>query len=278
MRNIGEKISMNQVDEFMDNDKSNGKGLVQLVGDELRKIADKTGMELDYFGICAYALEFLEEIEGEGYDFPIDIEAIVKKMGIDIVYQSLNYKREIQNMRVHKIVGKVIKRKNRFTGEDANMILIDDESKKDEQRYALAHGLAHFLLHVEDKWYSGEYRVMPMLFKKKEEMIADIFAIFLLIPLPVFLREFDLYVGEESVPVKTSEWLKYLSNVAEVPYEDVAIGYQNLRYVFSYIYNLMEEKESFGDRDPKIQAIFNKQIEKVISILKKEGIVKKLFC
>lgn len=256
---------------------SNGKGLVRLVGNELRKIADKTGIELDYFGICACALELLEKFEGEGYDFPIDIEAIVKSIGIEIVYQSLNYKKEIQNMRVHKIVGKIIKRKNRFTNEDANMILIDDESKKDEQRYALAHGLAHFLLHVEDKWYSGEYRVMPMLFKKKEEMIADIFAIFLLIPLPVFLREFDLYVGEESVPVKTSEWLKYLCNVAEVPYEDVAIGYQNLRYVLFYIYNFMEGEESISDRDLEIQVIFNKQIEKTISILRKDGIIKKLF-
>lgn len=269
---------MNQVNEMKDNNKNDGKGLVQLVGDELRKIANNTGIELDYFGICVYALEFLEQFAEEGYDFPIDIEAIVKKMGIEIVYQSLDYKREIQNIRAHRIVGKVFKRKNRFTGEDANKILIDDEFKKDEQRYALAHGLAHFLLHIEDKVYSGEYRVMPMLFKKKEEMIADIFAVFLLLPLPVFLKEFDLYVGEESVPVKTSEWLKYLSNVAEVPYEDVAIGYQNLRYVLSYVYNHMEEKESPGDRETEIQEIFDKQIEKVIDILKKDGIINKLFC
>ena len=127
---------MNQVDEMKDNNKNDGKGLVQLVGDELRKIADNTGIELDYFGICAYALEFLEQFAEEGYDFPIDIEAIVKKMGIEIVYQSLDYKREIQNIRAHRIVGKVFKRKNRFTGEDANKILIDDEFKKDEQRYA----------------------------------------------------------------------------------------------------------------------------------------------
>ena len=72
--------------------------------------------------------------------------------------------------------------------------------------------------------------------------------------------------------------MKYLSNVAEVPYEDVAIGYQNLRYVLSYIYNYMERNESPGDRDPKIQAVFTKQIEKVISILRKDGIIKKLFC
>jgi len=118
---------------------------------------------------------------------------------------------------------------------------------------------------------------MPMLFKKKEEMIADIFAIFLLIPLPIFLKEFDLYLGEDSVPVKTSEWLKYLSNVAEVPYEDVAIGYQNIRYVLSYIYNIMEGKETISNRDPEIQIILKTQSEKMISILKKDGIIKKLF-
>lgn len=40
----------------------------------------------------------------------------------------------------------------------------------------------------------------------------------------------------------------------------------------------MERNESPGDRDPKIQAVFTKQIEKVISILRKDGIIKKLFC
>ncbi len=268
---------MNQIEGLKDNNISHRKGLVIIVGNKLRKIADKSGINLDYFGICACALEFLDKFEGTEYDFPIDIEEIVKNIGIEIAYQPLNYEKEIQNIRMHKIVGKVFKRKNRFTHQDANMILIDDESKKDEQRYALAHGLAYFLLHVEDAWYSGEYRVMPMLFKKKEEMIADIFAIFLLIPLPIFLKEFDLYLGEDSVPVKTSEWLKYLSNIAEVPYEDVAIGYQNIRYVLSYIYNLMEGEETISDRDSEIQTILNTQSEKMISMLKKDGIIKKLF-
>lgn len=76
---------------------------------------------------------------------------------------------------------------------------------------------------------------MPMLFKRKEEMIADIFAIFLLIPLPIFLEEFERYLGEEGVPVSTSRWLEYLGNIAEVPYEKAAVGHQNMRYVSSFL-------------------------------------------
>lgn len=269
---------MDKIEKTEDSDRINSKGSVEILSNKLREIADSTGIDLDYFGICVCALELLEKYEGIAYDFPIDIEKIVKNMGIEIAYQPLNYESGMQNMHIHKIVGKVIKKKNRFTCQDANKILIDIESKKDEQRFALAHGLADFLLHIEDERYSSEYRVMPMLFKKKEEMIADIFAIFLLIPLPIFLKEFYLYIGEDSVPVKTSEWLRYLSNIAEIPYEDVAIGYQDIRYVLSYIYNLMEKDETISNKDFEFQTILNKQSKRMIQLLEQDGLIKKLFC
>ena len=76
---------------------------------------------------------------------------------------------------------------------------------------------------------------MPMLFKDMEEMVANCFAIFLLIPVPLFLKDFDEYIKNQVELVNTSEWLKYLTVVTEVSYENVAIGYQMLRFVCGYV-------------------------------------------
>ena len=113
--------------------------------------------------------------------------------------------------------------------------------------------------------------------KKKEEMIADIFAIFLLIPLPIFLEEFDRYIGKEGVPVSTERWLEYLSNIAEVPYEEVAIGYQNIRYVSSFFYDKIQGKEPDINLNPGIRDIYERQSNKIVSILQDEDRITKLF-
>lgn len=252
------------------------KGLVLDLGNILKEIADESRIGMDYFAICACALELLEDSLGKEYDFPIDIDKIVRSLGIDIVYLPLN--EEGDRKYTHKIVGKILKRKNRFTLKDANIIFIDDESRKDEQRYAMAHGLAHYLIHIEKEWYSGEYRVMPMLCKEKEDIVADIFAVFLLIPLPVFLEEFSSYLGGEPIPVRTSEWLKYLSNVTEMPYEDVAIGYQNIRYVFSYIKACQKEEYITANNSLEIPEIVCKHRENMIRMLEEEKKFDKLFC
>lgn len=250
------------------------EGLVSELGDILERIAKDPGIGMDYFAICACALELLEDTLGKGYDFPIDIEKIVKSQGIDIVYRPLN---EEDRQNAHKIVGKVIIRKNRFTQKDANIMFIDDKSREDEQRYAMAHGLAHYLIHIGEEWYSGEYRVMPMLCKEKDDIVADIFAVFLLIPLPIFLKEFSLYLGGEPIPVRTSEWLKYLSNVTEVPYEDVAIGYQNIRYVFSCITTYQKEQHATSDDNREIPEIVCKHRKNMIRMLEEEKEFDKLF-
>lgn len=253
------------------------KELIKIVGMTLKQIAANANMGLDYITICACALEILDNALGEEYDFPVDIERIVEFYGIDVFYQPLNIISGRMNERSHKVVGRNLKRINRVTNQSESYILIDDESRYEEQRYALAHELAHYLIHIEDRKFNSEYCVMPMLFKKMEEMVADIFAIFLLIPLPIFLKEFSAYMGNQSVPAKTSEWLKYLSRVTEVPYEDVAIGYQNIRYVCGIIYNEMQNGMVISNNDKDINMILQKQCRKIKDVLK-EDVVERLYC
>lgn len=250
---------------------------IRAVGDELKRIAEDTRLGIDYVTICACALEFLEEVLGTEYSFPIDIELIMERMGIEVFYQPLDSVEGRSRNLPYRVVGRTFKRMNLLTQETMYGVLIDEESRFEEQRYAMAHELAHLLVHWQDKQFNSEYRVMPMLFKKVEEMVADIFAVFILIPLPLFLKEFDAYIGGRTRPVMTSDWLKYLSIVVGVPYEDVAIGYQNIRYVLGIIYGIMfENKEIPNVEDKRINNIINKHITKIEEVIQLE-MVEKLF-
>ena len=214
--------------------------LLEIISNELKRISQNNNLAVDYLRICAYAQTLLDTYMGEDYDFPIDIDLLVKNLEpqIDVTYQPLNSTMENGETRMHRLVGRNLKRKNLFNGEIVSSILIDNESNRAEQRYALAHELAHYIMHYSENILNSEYCVMPMLFREMEEMVADCFATFLLIPTPLFVKEFSAYIGKQFVPVKTSEWLRYLSIVSEVAYENVAIGYQMIRYVCGAVYGI----------------------------------------
>lgn len=223
----------------------------ELVSDTLKHVTEalsKNLMGLDYVVVCASAMEVLDKLCEEQCSLPVDVEKIVKNLGIDVIHQTLNIEEGIEGeyRYIHKMVGTFFK-----VSDSINCILLDVDSNSDETRYALSHELAHCLIHSSDRKFCSAYHVLPMLFKNMEEMIADIFAIFLLIPLPAFLNVFNEYISIQSAPVKTADWLKYLSIVAHVPYENVAIGYQNIRYVFGVIYQIKHEEnglEKFKQR------------------------------
>ena len=262
---------------FKENEKDMKGELIKIIGNELHRIAEDKKLAVDYITICACALELIDVVLEKEYDFPIDIEKIAESLDIDVICQPLNGKMGRQDGCAHRVVGRNLKRVNRVTNETRSCILIDDESRYDEQRYALAHELTHYLKHIEERRFNSEYYVMPMLFKKMEEMVADIFAIFLLIPLPIFIKEFATYMGNQSKPVKTSEWLKYLSLVAEVPYENVAIGYQNIRYVCGIIYGVIKGELIVKNDDEKADVILQKQLYNMKSVLTEE-VIERLFC
>lgn len=203
----------------------------------IKKIVSNERLGIDYVSICALALELIEQVLGREYKyrFPVDIDAIVKELGIDVIYQPLNSMWEEEERCVHKMVGTSFIRPEVHNNSPISCIWIDSESRQEERRYALAHELAHCLIRDEERVYNGAYYLMPMLFKDMEEMVADIFAIFLLIPIPAFLGRFYEYIEVQNEPVRTSEWLKYLSFLANVSYEEVSIGYQNIRYVSGII-------------------------------------------
>jgi len=252
-----------------------------IIVNNLLKNISRDGFIGDYYlTICAITMQILEDTFGADYDFPIDVDKIAEKFAVRVSYQPLN---EIMESRVHKLVGWTFMKPEFTNDRTIRGIIIDRRADEFEQRYALAHELAHFLIHAEDKIYNGVYHIMPMLFSQIEEMVTDIFAIFLLIPVPLFLKEFYDYIADCNVPIQTSEWLEHLSIVSQAPYEDVTIGYQNIRYVSCMLYDLKRRKRKIaignGDSaaDKEMQEILDLQIGKMLSSLTDE-IEKKLFC
>lgn len=73
-----------------------------------------------------------------------------------------------------------------------------------------------------------------------------------------------------------------------MPYEDVAIGYQNIRYVCGLVYGIKHRKKSetsqqdlkeekFSQRS-RVEDIVIRQVDNIIKHLEREGREEKLFC
>lgn len=195
---------------------------------------------LDYLRINQCAKELLDTIWGEvGYDIPVDIFRLVEELGIEIISIRLN---EEDKEKVNRTVGRMSVRPNFVTSGKNRCIYIDSESSLFTQRFVVAHELAHLIMDLEneDWWTSVEDCVMPMLPLKISELVADSFAIFLLIPMEPFLNVFKRYVDKEGKagnwPIVTEDWLRYLSLKVQISYYYVAYAYEQLRYVAYWMY------------------------------------------
>lgn len=85
---------------------------------------------------------------------------------------------------------------------------------------------------------------MPMCPKQMQEVILDVFATFLLIPIEQFFREFSKFADScrriQDIPISTEEWIRYLSEKAILSDYYTACGYQSLRSIAYWIYQAHE--------------------------------------
>ncbi len=194
-----------------------------------------------YLEMAIKALNIIKKYFGEDYIFPIDIETIARNVGIEIIYSPLNGENVSRpDVPYHRVVGKTILYKNIITQERVISVLVDDESSQAEQHYAIAHELARFILRTEEQ-YSSEYHLMTILDTEEDEIEIELLANLLMLPLPLVIKEYYEYIGNWPIPKQTSEWLQYLSYCAQVPYENVVTGYQNIRYAACAAHTYMEK-------------------------------------
>ncbi len=191
-----------------------------------------------YWEASCKADQLIRTVLGENDSFPVDVELLANRMGVRIDIEDLNEFSFLGSM--NRIIGQIQIGNNFFTDEKNKTIFVDKTAPFSSRRYAIAHELAHFIMHHDDRDYYEDYCIMPMCPADIEEIVADIFAIFLLIPVRYFFAEFLEYVKckkeEGKVPVTTESWIRYLAEISMIPDYYVAYGYQQLRYVAYWIY------------------------------------------
>lgn len=118
-------------------------------------------------------------------------------------------------------------------------LFIDPEAAEEEVRYAIAFGIGQYMSyyqeHSEEDIAGQEYTLIPMLSKDAKSLVADALAIALLVPFNDFMDSFNEYINmardHKELPIRTEGWLEYLSGKAGISFCNMAIGYQQLRYV-----------------------------------------------
>lgn len=224
--------------------------LIKIMSDKLESIT-KSYMEykgmIDYIEMAECTSWLLDQVFGEGkYQLPIDIEKVVRYLEIEVAEINLNDDCD-ENLRRNRIVGELSIRPQIFSDGVAKRIYIDSETTLYTQRYALAHEMGHYLFNKNKMLFNDEYCTMPMLPKDAEELVADAFAVSLLIPIKVFIKEFVHYLEAErthgNLPISTEDWLQYLSTSSRVSSHYVACGYQQLRCVAHWLFKYKSDKD-----------------------------------
>lgn len=225
----------------------------------LEHITEEGSLIIDYAKICYCAMKFAKDMQMQEKDnYPVDVAAIYKKLNVEVRVTGLNENlHEDDKYRINRIIGKISVRPDYFSSEQKKVtVYVDENEKRSVINYALAHELCHLLFcfrNTEAKFYTDNYCTMPMLPESIDELVADAFAIFLLIPFDKFLDIFKEYIqsarARGALPIGTDEWLNYLSAVTMIPYYYVACGYQQIRHVASMMYKIHtlneEKREEF---------------------------------
>lgn len=253
------------------------KELLIKIGDILSKSIVKCDLALNYAKICYGAMDFLKYtgLEKERL-WPLQVQDIYDKYKIDIKKQNLNDFMEAGDVhKINQIIGRISIRPDYFSDDKEKITVYTEETESPAMiNYALAHELCHFILYYNpnrDKttFYTDDYWIMPMLPTTIEELIADAFAIFILIPFDKFLLTFRDYVltakREGNIPIRTEEWLNYLSAVSAVPYYYVACGYQQIRHVALLLYKIHTADE---EKKREYEEVYGKEVMDLYDMVK----------
>ncbi|NBH99693.1 ImmA/IrrE family metallo-endopeptidase [Anaerotruncus sp. 1XD22-93] len=219
-----------------------------LIG-ELKENISKAQSPIKYYWEASRrADKIIQTVLGETVRFPVDIKLLAEKMGVQVEEDDLN---EFSSWKcMNRKIGQLEIGENSFSSRKVRAIFVDKKAPPSSQRYAIAHELVHYIIHYSDRDYYEAYCTMPMCPEDIEEVVADIFAIFLLIPVRYFFVEFLEYVkrktDEGKIPVTTESWIRYLAERSMISDYYVAYGYQQLRYVAYWIYQAWSDESTLG--------------------------------
>ena len=176
--------------------------------------------------------------------FPIDIEAIASHIGFEVHY--LDFENQ-ESCTTTGILSRLIEEKQGKMAIVVNKLL---DAKT--QRYAIARGIAKYLLRGEESMFEGIYDT-TMIPQDIDTTTEDVIACFLLLPLELTTSELKEYLGRtSSKEVDSNTWIRQFSDKSMVPVYNAAIGYQHIRQILGY-----ERQKEFESKGFDINRIEN---------------------
>lgn len=186
----------------------------------LKTIQDMSEIYLD---IAEKAEKFIKKIyKDKEINLPIDLNLIAEDLGIRIMQENLNIN---GGKSLSRILGRL---------ECENFqtwIKVEASVSYKTQRYAIAHSIARYLLREDKSWDESSYAI-PLIPQSLEEIMGDVLALFLLLPMETFKKEFSKYLeARKEYPMDVDLWLQYLSDKSQISLFNLSIGYQQLKQV-----------------------------------------------
>lgn len=184
------------------------------------------GTSEKYLEVAEIAEKLIKDVyHEEELSFPIDVIEIAHYLGINVVKDYLN---ENGTRQFSRILGRIISRAGK------TFIIVDGSVSYKTQRYTIANAIGRYLLSEEEAIFESNYAI-PLIPQSLEEIAADVVALFLLLPMSAFKKEFASYLEQcEDYPLDVDAWMQYLSDVSQTTMFNLAIGYQQLKQVLCY--------------------------------------------
>lgn len=210
---------------------------------KIREISQKVnaiGKEnIDYISIYHCTQMLLDAVFGKNSIFEentgnraiINISKILEEIGMVVFEQPINFNNK------NFILGTIIKRCNRVTGEEQINCLVEVNMRWGHTRITIAVLVYYYLKYYEETRIAKSVTLPLNMYKTMEEMIAITFARMLLMPPLIIKREFsEIYKGEKLGRIELDgNWYCYLSNLTGLQKEDAIIGWQEIRVVLKLL-------------------------------------------
>lgn len=202
-----------------------------------------------------FAEELLTECFGEKSSLPIDVLKIAEYLNISVEEIDMEKVSNENRMRINYKLMQLSKPENRFVKETETFLYVEKNIPISSKRYAVAYGIAQYVLCKDEKDVFKTYSVLPLCPIHKEDFDAEVLALFLLLPVKETLMELYDYIAERKkkgdIPIGTEDWIKYLSERAGVSEYYAIQGYQYIRNIACFIYQVIQEKLDISNKEKR---------------------------
>lgn len=207
-----------------------------------QELNDLAETAYDIHNRCCIEIEKFYKEEKKEITLPIDIQKVAEHFKINIEYDNLNFadqKRIDQNIAqlYYEVSDGSVKKK----------IIVDNSITEKKsgplsnlEKYAVAYELGKVIVGNEQEIKLEEVRnlnmestpySLPRLSASLKNFEYEMCAIFLLLPIKLFFKEFKNFLNEiQDHPVMVEKWIGHLSEKAEIPSYQLINGYQYIKF------------------------------------------------